>query len=298
MTERGARPARNDAAATNITAVDCHAHVMRIDAPLAPDRHSAPKRDCTVEDYLAVLDTHGISHGVLTAPSFYGTDNSLLLDALDRAGGRLRGTVIVDRGIDQAALTAMGERGAVGIRLNWVRRSTLPDVSTGDYRQLFAKVRELDWHVEIYLEGPLLAKILPAVRESGAKVVIDHFGRPDPAQGVACGGFKAVLEGVRAGDTWVKLSAPYRQGGADPRRYVDALLDAGGPQQLVWASDWPFVSHEDEVTYRDCVDWLADWVPDEATRSILLSDTPASLLGFDRALPTRINQRKTEETSP
>src|SRR6184192_1608108 len=90
-----------------VAAVDCHAHVMRRDAPLAPDRHSAPKRDCTVEEYLSVLDAHGISYGVLTAPSFYGADNSLLLDALDRAGGRLRGTVIVDRGIDQAALTAM-----------------------------------------------------------------------------------------------------------------------------------------------------------------------------------------------
>ena len=271
---------------------------MQRDAPLAADRHSAPKRDCTVEDYLTVLDTHGISHGVLTAPSFYGTDNRLLLEALDRAGGRLRGTVIVDPEIDRASLAAMGKRGAVGIRLNWIRRSTLPDVSAVDYRQLFANVRDLDWHVEIYLEGPLLAKILPAIRESGAKVVVDHFGSPDPARGVACAGFKAVLDGVRAGDTWVKLSAPYRQGGADVQRYVDALLDAGGPRQLLWASDWPFVSHEDEVTYRDCVKWLADWIPDQATRRIILADAPASLLGFERALPTRINQSKTEETSP
>jgi predicted TIM-barrel fold metal-dependent hydrolase len=281
-----------------ISAIDCHAHVMRRDAVLAPDRHSAPKRDCTVEEYLSVLDTHAISHGVLTAPSFYGTDNRLLLDALDRADGRLRGTVIVDPDIDRASLAAMDARGAVGIRLNWVRRSTLPDVSAGDYRRLFANVRELDWHVEIYLEGPLLAKILPAIRESRAKVVVDHFGSPDPVQGVACGGFKAVLDGVRAGDIWVKLSAPYRQGGADPRRYVDALLDASGPQQLVWASDWPFVSHEDEVTYRDCVQWLVDWVPNEAVRRIILADTPASLFGFDRALPTRTKERRTEETSP
>lgn len=285
-TQREACTARSDAAATNITAVDCHAHVMRVDAPLAPDRHSAPKRDCTVEDYLAVLDTHRISHGVLTAPSFYGTDNSLLLEALDRAGGCLRGTVIVDPDIDRASLAAMGERGAVGIRLNWIRRSTLPDVSAGDYRQLFAKMRKLDWHVEIYLEGPRLAKVLPAVRETGVKVVVDHFGSPDPVQGVACGGFKAVLDGVRAGDTWVKLSAPYRQGGADPRRYVDALLAAGGPQQLVWASDWPFVSHEDEVTYRDCLQWLVDWVPNKAARRIILADTPAELFGFHRVLQT------------
>jgi predicted TIM-barrel fold metal-dependent hydrolase len=268
-----------------VVAVDCHAHVMRRDAPLAPNRHSAPKRDCTVEEYLSVLDAHGISHGVLTAPSFYGTDNSLLLDALDRGGGRLRGTVIVDPGIDRASLAAMGERGAVGIRLNWVRRPAmmLPDVAAADYRHLFANVCDLGWHVEIYLEGPLLAKILPAVRESGAKVVVDHFGSPDPAQGVACGGFKAVLDGVRDGDTWVKLSAPYRQGGVDVQRYVDALLDAGGPQQLVWASDWPFVSHEDEVTYRDCVNWLVEWVPDETTRRIILADTPVELFGCDRA---------------
>ena len=263
-----------------LTAVDCHAHVMRRDAPLAPNRHSAPKRDCSVEEYLALLDAHGISHGVLTAPSFYGTDNALLLDALDRADGRLRGSVIVDTAVDRASLAAMGLRGAVGIRLNWVRRSSLPDVSAPDYRHLFANVRDLDWHVEIYLEGPFLVKILPAIRASGVKVVVDHFGSPDPTQGIACGGFKAVREGVRAGDTWVKLSAPYRQGGADVRRYVDALLDAGGPQQLVWASDWPFVSHEESVAYGDCVQWLADWVPDETTRRIILADTPARLFGF------------------
>jgi predicted TIM-barrel fold metal-dependent hydrolase len=281
-----------------VAAIDCHAHVMRRDAPLAADRHSAPKRDCTVEEYLSVLDAHGISYGVLTAPSFYGADNSLLLDALDRAGGRLRGTVIVDPRIDRASLAAMGERGAAGIRLNWIRRSSLPDVSVADYRHLFANVRDLDWHVEIYLEGPFLAKALPAIRESGARVVVDHFGSPDPAQGVACGGFKAVLDGVRAGDTWVKLSAPYRQGGVDVQRYVDALLDAGGPQQLVWASDWPFVSHEDEIAYRDCVGWLSEWVPDEHSRQIILAETPARLFGFDRSLPERTNQRKTEETSP
>ena len=286
------RPARSP----TIIAIDCHAHVMRRDAPLAPDRHSAPKRDCTVEEYLGVLDANGVSHGVLTAPSFYGTDNSLLLEALDRAAGRLRGTVIVDPGIDRASLAAMGARGAVGIRLNWVRRPALPDVSAAGYRQLFANVRDLGWQVEIYLEGPSLANVLPAIRASGATVVVDHFGSPDPARGVACPGFRQMLDGVCAGDTFVKLSAPYRQGGADPQPYVDALLDAGGPQQLVWASDWPFVSHEDQIRYRDCVRWLADWVPDDRTRRIILVDTPARLFGFDR--PLQADRQKTEEASP
>jgi predicted TIM-barrel fold metal-dependent hydrolase len=281
----------------DIVAVDCHAHVMRHDAPLAPDRHSAPKRDCTVEEYLALLDAHGISHGVLTAPSFYGTDNSLLLEALDRAAGRLRGTVIVAPNADRSRLEAMAERGAVGIRLNWFRRAVLPDVASADYRRLFATVRDLGWHVEIYLEGPLLADVLPRIRESGARVVVDHFGSPDPARGVACAGFRRVLEGVRAGDTFVKLSAAYRQGVVDCRPYVDALLAAGGPRQLVWASDWPFVSHEDRVSYDACLNDLRRWVPDAGTRRIILAETPVALFGFDRPLlaPAR---RPTENTSP
>jgi len=157
-------------------AVDCHAHVMRRDLPLAPDRHSAPKRDVTVEEYLGELDKHGISRGVLTAPSFYGTDNSLLLSALDVAAGRLRGTAIVSPGIAEETLADMDRRGIVGIRLNWFHRENLDNVESLDYRGLFDRVRRLDWQVEIYLEGSKLADVLPRIRHQGVKVVVDHFG--------------------------------------------------------------------------------------------------------------------------
>lgn len=264
-----------------IVAVDCHAHVMRRDLPLAPDRHSGPKRDVTVEEFIDELDAHGISHGVLTAPSFYGTDNSLLLAALDLASGRLRGTAIVAPEIAEEELIAMDRRGIVGIRLNWIKRDTLGDVESGAYRQLFQRVRKLDWQVEIYLEGPKLAAVLPKIRGQGMKVVVDHFGSPDPARGVACAGFQEVLRGVKSGDTFVKLSAPYRQGGADPQAYVDALLDAGGPRQLVWATDWPFVGFEGKITYAQCVGWIESWIPDEATRWIVMAETPAKLFHFE-----------------
>src|SRR5262249_2213695 len=141
---------------THVTAIDCHAHVMRRDLPLASQRHSAPKHDVSVEQYLAVLDRHGISHGVLTAPSFYGANTWLLLDAPARAKGRLRGTAIVEPDIARDALAALAGGGIVGIRLNWVKRDALPDDTSPAYRQLFSHVRELGWHVEIYLEGAKL----------------------------------------------------------------------------------------------------------------------------------------------
>jgi len=253
---------------------------MRRDLPLAPDRHSGPKRDFTVGEYLAELDKHGISHGVLTAPSFYGTDNSLLLAALDAAGGRLRGTAIVSPEIAEEELVAMSRRGIVGIRLNWIRRDALADVESPSYRRLFERVRKLDWQVEIYLEGPKLATKLPRIRGQGVKVVVDHFGSPDPTLGVTCRGFQEILRGVRDGDTFVKLSAPYRLGGANPQPYVDALLEAGGPGQLVWASDWPFVGFEEKIAYEQCAEWIGAWIPDAATRRIMMAETPARLFRF------------------
>lgn len=281
MAAEGQASTRERAAAMPIRAIDCHAHVMRRDLPLAAERHSGPKRDVTVDEFLGVLDAHGISHGVLTAPSFYGADNRLLLEALAAHPARLRGTAIVAPDVAPETLAAMDRGGVVGIRLNWIRRDALPDVAGADYRRLLERVRALDWQVEIYLEGGKLAHVLPVLRAAGVRVVVDHFGSPDPARGVQCAGFKEVLRGVRAGDTWVKLSAPYRLGGAPPQPYVDALLDAGGPAQLVWASDWPFVGHEETVTYEQCVAWLRQWIPDAPTRETILVDTPARLFRFD-----------------
>ena len=110
--------------------------------------------------------------------------------------------------------------------------------------------------------------------------MVDHFGSPDPEKRLACPGFQQVLRGVKSGDTFVKLSAPYRLGGADPQPYVDALLDAGGPGQLVWATDWPFVGFEEKITYAQCVGWTESWIPDDATRRTVLAETPARLFRF------------------
>ena len=251
-----------------------------MDRPLSPERHSAPKRNVTVEEYLDVLDRHGISHGLLTQPSFYGSDNTLLLEGLATGDGRLRGTAIVDPQISAESLHDLKAAGICGVRLNWLRRPQLPDACSAAYQDLFLKLREAGLHVELFVEGDLLPSVLPHIRRSGVQVVLDHFGCPTAADGVNGAGFRHALDAVEAGDTWVKLSAPYRLGGARVQLYVDALLKAGGPQRLVWATDWPYVGHEDTITYAQCVEWLREWVPDDKVRTVILRDTPRELFGF------------------
>ena len=259
--------------------VDSHAHVVRRGASLVAERHSEPGRDATACDYLAILDGAGISHAVLTQPSFYGTDNSLLLTALAAHRDRLRGTAIVDPTISETGLHALRAAGICGARLNWLRRSTTPDIR--EHGPLLGRLREAGLHLELYLEGAKLAALLPYLRDSGVSLVLDHFGSPDPREGPDGLSFRAVLRALDGGRCWVRRSAPYRLGqGVPPARYAAALLAAGGPERLLWGSDWPWISHEQGRNYAQLLAALDDWVADAASRHAILSTTPALLFGF------------------
>ncbi|WP_160120349.1 amidohydrolase family protein [Rhodovarius lipocyclicus] len=260
--------------------VDTHAHVMRRGRALSAERHSEPARDVEPQEFLTLLDAHGLGYGVLTAPSFYGFDNSLLLEALAAYPTRLRGTANVAPGASVAQLAALKAQGIAGIRLNWTKRTTRPDAASPEYQALFAAAREAGLHLEIFLEGPLLPGVLPHALASGVDIVLDHFAAPNPALGLNCPGFRAVLAAMGTGRCWVKLSAPYRLGEQDPAALAQAMLRAGGAERLLWASDWPWISHEEGRSYAACLNDLSAWVPDAAQRRTILLDTPKALFGF------------------
>ncbi len=269
-----------------ITGIDCHAHIMAVDFPLAPEIHSRPIRDVSAEEYLLVLGAHGISHGVLTAPSFYGPNNTLLLDALKRHPNTLRGTVIVDANLAKAdlerQLISMREHGVEGIRFNWIKKQTIPNINSPEYARLLGIANELGLHIELFLEDHLQEHVVPIILASGATLVLDHFGNPDPGIGINSISFQNTLKGLAEGKVWVKLSAPYRLGylnGVSIQPYVDALI-AANPKQLVWASDWPWLSHENQFTYADCINWVQSAVNDSAIWEDIFINNPKTLFHF------------------
>lgn len=267
-----------------VTGVDLHVHSLKLDHPLAAQRprqgRHQPLRDATADQLIGLMDAHGISHAVVVAPSFYGVDNSLVLEAVAQYPERLVCTVIVDPSVSFVELERMRDAGARGMRLHIYRRKSLPDLAGNDYQRLFGMLREFDMHIEVVLEGDLLPSVAPALFAAKAKMVFDHFGIPNPAKGIGSEGFRCVLDAVGGGDAWVKLSAPFLLEGADPRPYVDALLASGGRERLLWGSDWPWVSREDSHTYQQCLGWLNEWIDDEQTRRAVLIDNPSRLLGF------------------
>ena len=253
--------------------VDTHAHVYTVDMPLSATAWHRPPRDASVEDYLATLDAHGVVFGVLAAASIHGDYHDYQL-AATRRHRRLRTTILARPSLDRHALEALQRDGVVGMRLQWRNVAQRPDITTPEWRVLWRRLADLGWHVHLHDDAPRLVEPLQFLLDCGLRVVIDHFGRADPARGLDCPGFEAVLRAVETGRAWVKLSGGFRLESPEaPVTYARALLRHAGPERLFWGSDWPFAAFEDRMTYARAVDDLARWVPDAVARRRIAGET-------------------------
>jgi len=250
--------------------VDAHAHIWSADMPYVPSAWTRPDYAYPVERYLADLDANGVRYGVIAAASLFGTHADYTLAAL-RTHPRLRGTVIVDPAIPAAELGAMRDAGVVGIRLQWFFLNPLPDLRAEPYRTLLSRLRDLDMHIHINVEGARLPELLAAAGPSGVRVVVDHFGWATPHLDPEGAGEAALLRAAGDGRCWVKLSAGFRYPDpATPRALAERLIRQAGTDRLFWGSDAPFVGREETTTYADTIRFYRQSVvPDaEARRAI------------------------------
>ena len=261
-------------------ACDSHCHVFA-----DPERHpfiaqrSYTPAVVTLDDYEAVMRTFGIERAVLVQPSVYGTDNTVLSEALQRRPERLRGVAVVAPDIPDAALERLHAAGVRGVRINLAYPGGLPVTAISE---LGRRIAPLGWHVQLLIEienTPDLAKL---VAGAGVPVVIDHFGLCRPDLGPEAPGFQALLRLVADGLCWVKLSAAHRLPGGPHsddvlQRVVDRLIEAG-PARLLWATDWPHVDYYDAVPDdADLVARVETWLPSPALRQAVLIDNPSRL---------------------
>ena len=259
--------------------VDSHFHLYDKGMPFVDSPRHRPDYDFEAEHILKLMDAHGMTHGVIAGASLYGTYHDNIIRSV-RAHKRLRGTVVGDPSLNLYDLERMAADGIVGMRLVWISLSDdkLPDIRSYEWRRTLRRIRDLDWHIHLHVGPRRLPAILPAVVESGAKVVLDHFAYPDVSQGLNDPTFQAALKALDSGRTWVKLSAAYRMGGREAvRPFAEKLLKVAGPGRLLWGSDAPFASFEGKVTYGETLEDLKSWIPDEATRAQITGATPMSL---------------------
>jgi predicted TIM-barrel fold metal-dependent hydrolase len=274
-----ALPGPGRAAAESLQ-VDSHTHTFIQGLPLAADARYAPDYDASYQRLLATANRNGLGRVVIAQPSFLGHDNSYLFRALAAEPRRLRGVPWIEPGTTTAQWDQMSKLGVVGLRFP-IRG--LPTPNWADYRETLAEASRRGWHLHLYVESERLPQILPVLLASGANVVIPHMGLFDPKLGPAKDpGFRVMVESAKTGRVYVMFTAPYRSSVEGARAAAPLLLDAFGPDRIVWGSDWPHTNTDlDRVTtYPQMLQSLSEWVPDPATRRRILVDTPARLFRF------------------
>jgi predicted TIM-barrel fold metal-dependent hydrolase len=269
-------------------ACDTHAHILgpKERHPYVPERVYTPP-DCLLPDYLHMLDTLGIERAVLVQPSVYGTDNTVLLEALKHQRKRLRGVAVVSAEVSDVELSLLNEAGVRGARVNVVdvkdrKPGSLP---LEQLEKLARRIEPFGWHLELLLhvdEFPHLDRLLGGFP---VDVVFGHLGYMKTALGFDAPGFQALLRLLKAGRTWVKLTGPYRIS-SEPPPYPDvtpfarALLEAA-PERILWGTDWPHVMLKGRMPNDgELADLVAEWIPDGTLRHQVLVRNPERLYGF------------------
>ena len=282
-------------------ACDCHIHVVgSMDVFPQTASRSYTAAPATIQSLSEVAKPLGVTCFVVVQPSFYGTDNSCLLEALDRLGDSGRGVAVVDpKSTTPRELESFGRRGICGLRLNFFSSSV-----ADPHRQLERSLAEtLDilprpgWHIEIIARAATLAAAAPVIAKVDLPIVVDHYGLPeneDPKGPIG----RALLDLAALPHVWMKLSAPYRCSAnvlstTPPAEWLQAFLRAA-PNRCVWGSDWPHTPphKQGEVNqpYRNIAygrlfgDFLGALASPEIARRILI-DNPVKLFGFSQSQP-------------
>jgi predicted TIM-barrel fold metal-dependent hydrolase len=280
-------------------ACDCHTHIHGDPAqfPFFSGRVYTPEM-ALPEEMSALHGKLGIKRVVIVTPSVYGTDNSASLYGMKARGADARGVAVIDDKTSESDLDAMGKAGMRGIRLN-LATGGVNDPTAGRQRFQAAtdRMKARGWHVQIYTNLAMISAIKDLILASPVTVVFDHFGGAQAKLGVDQPGFSDLLDVVRSGKAYVKISAAYRSSTQSPD-YADVTplakaLIAANADRIVWGTDWP---HPNSATPPDkkisdvnplfqiddglLLNQLAVWAPDAATRKKILVESPARLYQF------------------
>src|SRR3984957_9781430 len=280
-------------------ACDCHTHIHGDPEkfPFFAGRVYTPE-PASPEEMSALHNALRIERVVIVTPSVYGSDNSATRFGMMARGATARGVAVIDDKTSEADLDAMNKAGFRGIRLNLATGGVSdPNVGRAGFVGAVERVKARGWHIQLYTGLPMIAALKDSFAASPVPVVFDHFGGAQAALGVDQPGFADLLELVKSGKAYVKISGAYRASKLGPD-FADAAplaraLIAANADRIIWGTDWP---HPDSssVPGRKPTDvaplfqiddgrlfnQLPVWAPDAAIRKTILVDNPARLYGF------------------
>jgi predicted TIM-barrel fold metal-dependent hydrolase len=275
-------------------ACDTHYHVFG-----PPERfpfvatHEYTPPAAPLEHYLKMIAVLGIERAVVVQPSVHGLDNSVTLDAVEQSAGKFRGVARVDDKTSKGELLSLDDGGIRGVRFNLLDRPR-GNVKLDVLDRCVENIAELGWSVDLHIDMKNLIEHERRIRAMPVPVVIDHIARVKPAEGLDQPGFQLLLDLMKLGHVWVKVSGADKICETTVHSYFGLpfvevtpfarAIIAAAPNRVLWGTDWPHSNNfapGHTPNDGDLLDLLALFAPDEQTRKKILVDNPTALYGFD-----------------
>ena len=257
----------------NMEYIDAHVHVWTDDLDHYPLAESHKKSDMQPrtfypEEILAHARPSGVNRIVLIQMSFYGFDNSYMLDVMEGRASVFSGIGVIDWNGEHPDedMRRLADRGVRGFRV-YLRDERSLDGS--GFERMFAAGATHNLAI-----CPLMnPDALPALDKRceqfpDTPVIIDHLCRIGGSQPINDANIDSLCAMARHPGVMVKVSAFYALGKKTPpyddlAPLIRRVYEAFGPERLMWASDCPFqvVDHtyEDSIgLVRDRLDFLSE----------------------------------------
>ncbi|NEE04713.1 amidohydrolase family protein [Phytoactinopolyspora halotolerans] len=272
--------------------VDAHCHAWRR-WPYSTDVPDPAERG-SVATLVYEMDRAGVQRALVVCACIGGADprtanpdnNAYVAAAVAACPDRLACLVDVDsRWSDSYHRPGMVERmevavraaGAVGIT-HYLAEDDDGWLGTGEAIRVFRRLAELGLVASVHAPPPWLPSIAALVRAvPEARVVLHHQGLVAPGSARFAADLRALTALASAPHVYVKVSGfhyltqrqwdfPFR----DTHMVLHALVDAFGPERLLWGSDFPVA--RPHLTYRQSIEVVRE-------HAGLSSDAVASILG-------------------
>ncbi len=268
-------------------ACDAHCHVFGpADAfPFSPTRKYTPP-DSGIDDFLALQDRLGLSRAVFVQASCHGTDNSAMVDAIQRAPERFAGVAMIDESFTDDDLAELHANNVRGIRFNFVAHlGGAPNIDM--FWRLVHRVAPMGWHIVLHLDAKDFAEYSSLLDDMPVPYIIDHMARVPAVDGIDQEPLQLLLDRMRTDEKcWVKISCAERLTEGRIAPYDDVIpiaqaVVAAAPDRILWGTDWPHPNLVDMPDEGELLDLLGQIVPDEQLRHQILVDNPEVLYDFE-----------------
>ncbi|MBF6159545.1 amidohydrolase family protein [Nocardia cyriacigeorgica] len=150
---------------------DAHVHIIDPRFPLIENEGYLPE-PYTIEDYRKRMSRFDVTGGAVVSASFQGSDQSYLRAALAELGEGWVGVTRLPLDAGDEEIVELDEVGVRALRFNLKRAAA--DIAAMTLQAVRA-YELVGWHVEVYIDGQMLASLQPVVLKLPA-LSVDHMG--------------------------------------------------------------------------------------------------------------------------